>query len=85
MYEQRQIARNLSPCYSDNICPIYHSRIQIYETLDERCKKDAADVLTAIAAHTCFEEQNKNLESDDDGYEDFNDQFGYSAKIITSP
>ena len=26
-YEQKRVARNLSACYSDNVCPIYHSRI----------------------------------------------------------
>ena len=47
--EQKQIARNLSAYYSDNVCPIYHSRTQIYESPDEHCKKEDAAVAALIS------------------------------------
>ena len=57
----------------------------MYESPDECCKKEDAAVLTAVTAYTRFEEQNRNLESDDDGYDDYNDQVGYISTFITPP
>ena len=37
--EQKQVARNLSACYSDNVCPIYHSPIHIYESSEKLFNK----------------------------------------------
>ena len=62
--EQKHIVRDLSAYYSDNICPDYHSCVQIYESLGERHKKKNTAILTAVATLTKFEEQNQPAYND---------------------
>ena len=57
-YEQRQVARDIAACYNLCVCPDYHSRIQIYESPDERRKKEDAAALTNVDAQVEFERHN---------------------------
>ena len=55
MNEQKQVARDLVACYSDNVRQDYHSRIQIYESLDKRRNKEDTSALANVRTHIEFE------------------------------
>ena len=53
--EQKLVARNIAACFKDGKRPDYHSRVQIYESPDERRKKEDAAALTNVDAQEEFE------------------------------